>query len=101
MLVCFAIMGMGGAPIAEKFEVMWLVEVLKWISYISCALLAIATALVGGLGLYHGILTVFGKDIGTISTPVADSPLMGAPEVRGPGLQAKAGNGNHVADPSS
>ena len=66
LLICFAIMGMGGAPIAERFGPEWLVTVLTGIAYISISLLAVATLLIGGLFLYHGFLTLSGRSPGTI-----------------------------------
>ena len=81
LLMCFAIMGMGGAPIAEKFGPQWLVTVLTTISYISIALLTIATLAVGGLGLYHGYLTIRGKEIGTISRPPESEQVPSKPVV--------------------
>ena len=65
-LICFAIMGMGGAPIAERFGPAWMVTVLTGIAYISIGLLAIATLLIGGLFFYHGFLTLIGRSPGTI-----------------------------------
>lgn len=67
MLVAVAIAGMGGAPIAEYFGLIWLMHALVWMSYIALFLLSIATLIVGGLGLYHGYLTVIGQSPGTIS----------------------------------
>jgi hypothetical protein len=67
ILVALAVAGMGGAPIAEYFGLSWLVVALKWLSYGSVGILAVATLLIGGLGMYHGILTVLGKEIGTIT----------------------------------
>ena len=67
MLVAIAIAGMGGAPIAEYFGLVWLMHGLRWISHIALFLLSVATLVVGGLGLYHGFLTVIGKSPGTIS----------------------------------
>ncbi|MDP7039747.1 MAG: hypothetical protein QGI45_11355 [Myxococcota bacterium] len=67
MLVGVAIAGMGGAPIAEYFGFIWLMHALVWMSYIALFLLSIATLVVGGLGLYHGYLTVIGQSPGTIS----------------------------------
>ena len=66
LLICFAIMGMGGAPIAERFGPEWLVTVLTGIAYISISLLAVATLLIGGLFFYHGFLTLIGRSPGTI-----------------------------------
>ena len=67
MLVAVAIAGMGGAPIAEYFGLIWLMHALVWMSYIALFLLSLATLVVGGLGLYHGFLTVIGQSPGTIS----------------------------------
>lgn len=66
LLICFAIMGMGGAPIAERFGPEWMVTVLRGIAYISISLLAVATLLIGGLFFYHGFLTLVGKSPGKI-----------------------------------
>lgn len=64
--VCLAILGMGGAPIAEKFGIDWLVTALTGIAYIANAFLAISSLLIGGLFLYHGALTLMGKSPGQI-----------------------------------
>ena len=66
LLICFSILGMGGAPIAEKFGPEWLVTVFTSISYISLGFLTIATLLIGGLFFYHGALTLMGKSPGEI-----------------------------------
>ena len=66
LLICFAILGMGGAPIAEKFGPSWLVTVLTSISYVSLAFLSVATLLIGGLFFYHGALTFFGVSPGEV-----------------------------------
>jgi len=86
MFVAFAILGMGGAPIAEYFELPWLVILLQWIAYISVAVLLVATVVIGGLGMYHGILTVLGKSPGTLQNTPTPAPLPNAPRVDGPGL---------------
>ena len=85
LLVCFAIMGMGGAPIAEKFGPAWLVTVLTSISYVSLGLLTIATLIVGGLGIHHGYLTIMGRapNMGGQVSPVVES-LAGVPVVEEP-----------------
>ena len=74
VLMAFAILGMGGAPIAEKFEVFWLMHALTWISWISVGLLSIAAFFIGGLGLYHGFLVLMGKEVGTISGKPPQQP---------------------------
>ena len=66
LFICFAILGMGGAPIAEKYGPEWLVGVLTTISYVSLGVLAIATLFVGGLFLHHGFLTLIGKSPGEV-----------------------------------
>ena len=66
LFICFAILGMGGAPIAERFELDWLVTILTGISYVSIGLLAIAALLIGGLFFYHGFLTLLGKSPGEV-----------------------------------
>ena len=66
LLICFAILGMGGAPIAEKFGPPWLLTVFTGISYVSLGFLSIATLLIGGLFLYHGALTFFGISPGEV-----------------------------------
>lgn len=71
LLVCFAIAGMGGAPIAEYYGIAWLEVGLRWLAYVSVGLLSIATLLIGGLGMYHGILTVLGRSPGTVTRPPA------------------------------
>tara|TARA_Y100001934_G_C12293075_1_gene745888 strand:+ start:470 stop:781 length:312 start_codon:yes stop_codon:yes gene_type:complete len=83
MLVAIAIAGMGGAPIAEYFGLIWLMHGLVWMSYIALFLLSVATLIVGGLGLYHGFLTVIGQSPGTISEkqPVANSFVPVEPRV--------------------
>jgi hypothetical protein len=75
ILVATAVAGMGGAPIAEKFGVMWLMTGLTWVSYASVALLAVATMIIGGLGMYHGVLTVLGKEVGRVTAPPTARPL--------------------------
>jgi len=85
ILVAMAILGMGGAPIAEKFGVTWLVFVLKWIAYVSVGLVAVATLVIGGLGMHHGILTLLGKDVSTLSSSSPERRLSGTPRVEGPG----------------
>ena len=65
--IALAVAGMGGAPIAEYFGILWLMVGLTWLSYVAVACLAVATLLIGGLGMYHGILTVLGKEVGRIS----------------------------------
>ena len=81
LLICFAIMGMGGAPIAERFGPEWLVTVLTGIAYISSGFLAIATLLIGGLFFYHGFLTLIGRSPGTIMAEDAER-LANLPKVR-------------------
>ena len=66
LLICFSILGMGGAPIAEKFGPSWLVTVFTSVSYISLGFLSIATFLIGGLFFYHGALTLMGKSPGEV-----------------------------------
>ena len=66
LLICFAILGMGGAPIAEKFGPSWLVTVFTSVSYISLGFLSIATLFIGGLFFYHGALTLMGKSPGEV-----------------------------------
>lgn len=78
VLVAVAIGGMGGAPIAEKFQVFWLMHTLKWTAWIACALLAVATLLVGGMGVYHGLLTVVGKSPGSLKN---NTPSVNVPKV--------------------
>jgi hypothetical protein len=73
ILLAFSILGMGGAPIAEKFELIWLMELLKWMAWISVGFLSIAALFMGGLGIHHGILVVLGKEVGTIN-PKAPLP---------------------------
>jgi hypothetical protein len=75
IFIALAILGMGGAPIAEKFDVLWLMTALKWLSYVSVVVLVVAALGIGGLGLYHGILTVLGKDVGTLSRKSAPEPF--------------------------
>ena len=84
ILIATSILGMGGAPIAEKFEISWLVVVLTWISYFSIGLLSIATFIIGGLGLYHGILTILGKEVGTVRRKPGQKSLHVRPRVEGP-----------------
>ena len=84
ILMAFAIMGMGGAPIAEKFELIWLMNILTGISYVSVALLSVAAIGVGGLGLYHGILVILGREVTTMSKKKAVRPLPANPKVEGP-----------------
>ena len=81
LLICFAIMGMGGAPIAERFGPAWMVTVLTGIAYISIGFLTIATLLVGGLFFYHGFLTLIGRSPGTIVAE-DEQRLAGLPKVR-------------------
>ena len=90
MLVAIGIAGMGGAPIAEYFGQIWLMHTLKWIAWIAIALLSVATLIIGGLGLYHGILTIMGKSPGTVTAPMAAAPLPSVPQVEDP-------DGGHVA----
>lgn len=66
LFICFAILGMGGAPIAEKFGPPWLVTVFTSVSYVSLGFLTIATLLIGGLFFYHGFLTLIGKSPGEV-----------------------------------
>lgn len=85
VLMGTAILGMGGAPIAEKFGPEWMVTVLTWISYVSVGLLAIAAVFIGGLGAWHGLLVILGRDIGTVSQPgAAPAPLPSKPTVEAP-----------------
>jgi len=86
LLMAFAIGGMGGAPIAEKFDLPWLMYILTGIAYVSVALLAVAAIFVGGLGLWHGILVILGKEVGTFSgeRKPEPKPLPGNPQVERP-----------------
>lgn len=84
ILMAMAILGMGGAPIAEKFEVAWLVTVLTGISYLSVGLLAVAALFIGGLGMWHGILVIFGREVGRVSQVAPVRPLPAEPRVEGP-----------------
>ncbi len=81
ILIALAVAGMGGAPIAELFGLTWLVLALKWLSYVSVSILTVATVLIGGLGMYHGILTVLGKEVGTVTTKKQPAPLPSRPVV--------------------
>jgi len=81
ILIALSILGMGGAPIAEKFDVFWLMHGLKWMAYLSIALLCVATFLIGGMGIYHGILTVLGKEVGTVRTKPTPAGLPAQPQV--------------------
>ena len=74
-------MGMGGAPIAEWLELPWLVLILQWMSYVSIAGLVLAVLFIGGLGLYHGILTIFGLEVRTMDPKPAPTPLPSEPRV--------------------
>lgn len=79
LLMAFAILGMGGAPIAEKLGVDWLVLVLIGISYVSVAFLTVAALVVGGIGLQHGILVILGRDVAT-SKGAGSKPTRQVPE---------------------
>ena len=48
-------------------------------------LLAVAALFIGGLGLWHGILVILGKDVGRVSEPGAEpKPLPRKPAVEEP-----------------
>ena len=88
LLICFAILGMGGAPIAEKFGPSWLVTIFTSISYISLAFLSVATLLIGGLFLYHGALTFLGMSPGEIIEKDKER-LAGLPRASGKVVEEK------------
>ena len=86
VLMALAILGMGGAPIAEMLEIGWLTTALTWIAYASVGLLAVAAFFLGGMGLWHGILVILGRDVGTVSRKRAPRApeLPARPRVEGP-----------------
>lgn len=81
IFMALAIMGMGGAPIAEKLGIEWLRLALLGCAYASVAVLILAAFLVGGMGLYHGILVILGREVGTIRPKAPDKPMTAPPQV--------------------
>jgi len=76
MAMATAILGMGGAPIAEKFGYPVTMQALQWIAYGSVAVLCVASLIIGGIGIKHGVMVILGKEIETLKgEPVIRQPL--------------------------